>query len=534
MGSQRVLFCATACVFVALAATAMAYTPADLYVHYPFDDASGTVWSDASPNNNDATSYRSLKFSELSPLDVSGVTAAGAFGNALTIGTSDIGGVNHEALVDVTTAANLPGTGDSFAVSFWLNTSAWNNYGMVASYNLNGLEWSVGNQSGNMLVWSKDGDAGVGAHVWTASMAGLAANTYAHFLVQYEGASGATNVYINGAASTDTGATNYFWGNESEGVVLGGRVLLPRDFTGLEARLDDFAILPGVLTPTQRTEIATLGVASASVVPLLHYALDETSGSALADSSPNGNTGTLLGLNSVTERPAAPRDVSKVTVPGVHGTAAMNSGDWGDYARLEGDPLEIESEMPSLGDELTISFWYKPAQYLGWDHLGIVASQQYNDLGFSVGLHNSGNGYMIFRSTTGAGTTGTKDTYGVDVSGLDPDEFHHFAITLDANALVTGFYVDGEHKAEGYNNGWNVSDLDSSGLFCRITGGLPSTRMYGYLDDYAVIAGQLSAAEVARVMDLGVAAAAIPEPATTALLLIGVLGGTMVFRRPRG
>ncbi|HBO44506.1 MAG TPA: hypothetical protein DD670_11345, partial [Planctomycetaceae bacterium] len=242
------------------ATTAQALTWADVYAYYPFDNTTGMVFSDAGPSNADATFHRPLRIEELPAIDVANVTTTGKIGNGLSIGNRPVpaeGGTNHNVLVDIPVTADLPASGDSFAVSYWLNVTSWTScYGMIAAYNGNGLNWNLGMHNATsargLLAWTSDADVGAGGNAqWTANLstAGLEVGTYNHFVVQFEGSLGVTACYVNGVSVVDAVDENLFWGNRKEGFVLGGRALDARNFTVPNSTpfLDDLAIIDGVV-----------------------------------------------------------------------------------------------------------------------------------------------------------------------------------------------------------------------------------------------------------------------------------------------
>jgi len=562
MRSRLVLVLSAICVAGA-PSVVEALSPSDVCVYYPFEDTSGAVFSDAGPHGVDATFFRAVKYGELPGVDVSSASVAGpaGFGSALGLGTRSVGGANHQVMVDIPASDSLPGAGDSFAVSFWASTSSWvNTYGLLASYNLNGLEWSLGlhNTYDALVAWTGDADPSGSSFAWQADCSTLPANTFAHFVVQFEGPSGITNVYVNGTPSADGGDGN-FWGNERTGFTLGARVLDARDYTvpGNDTRIDDFALISGLVDATDVANLMGAGAGHASFDSrrLAYYAMEETTGTALADSSGNANHGTLRGYNSPTMGLAA-RDVAPAARSGVFGGAVeLANGLVREHA--EAAPV---TDLPERGEAFTVCFWLKPDENLaglyGWDQPAVILSWS-NDLtpvstsgdtstpdglGFSIGTnHQEADGSMIVRRTSGNYTSSVdQDTYGVYLGEgaasnglkLDPTEFHHFAVTVDATGDITAMYVDGVYVASQISNGHGVTDENTAAVGCRIKNGAADTSFCGYLDDLAVLKGVLSEAQINQIMTRGVAAC-IPEPSATALLLGGLLAAMIVGRRVR-
>ncbi|HBO43423.1 MAG TPA: hypothetical protein DD670_05730, partial [Planctomycetaceae bacterium] len=286
------LLLATASLLIPALPNVRAATIDDVILHYKFDDVSGAAFADSGINGNHATLYRFLTYAELPAIDASHAMGGlgSPFDGALFVGTRNISDVSHELMIDVPASTALPGTGDNFAVSFWLRVANWStSWGIVGAYKLNGLDWVIGthNTAKGLMITSGDANAS-GDPVYSVDCvaAGLLDNEFAHFVVQFEGTAGITGVYVDGISKADSNTTAIpWWGNEDEGFVLGGRVLSARTFSGVDAVLDDFAIIPGVVNQTQVESMRTLGVAGSGVTTSMHYTLDEETGSTIGDSS---------------------------------------------------------------------------------------------------------------------------------------------------------------------------------------------------------------------------------------------------------
>jgi hypothetical protein len=515
--------------------SAWAYTPADLYCHYTFDETSGTQFGDSSDNAVAADFYRHVTYGELPAIDVSNTTAAGQYGNALGLGVRSVEGVDHQVLGAIPANTNLPGAGDSFAVSFWYSVDNWNAAAMmIASYNMNGLEWTLGGGgNGRMYAWS--GDAGeTGVSAWNPTWSGLQAGTYNHFVVQFNGAEGVADVWINGEQSTDDG-DNTFWGSEREGMTLGGRVLDARNYgvPDHSPYIDDFAIIDGVVDADDVSSMMTSGAAIMGTRRLAHYDLNETTGTQIADSSVNANHGAMVGYDPVSMGLAV-RDVSTASRAGVFGNSAEFASGWKEHARQQS-----VDQMPVKGEDFTVSLWMKPDEKLiegyGWDTYGVLYNWANDDMGFSVAWSNDHDGSIVVRRTDGD-YDNNSSTYGIYIGessglGLDPDEFHHIAVTVDEAGTITGVYIDGNYVSKKFGNGFGITDEETGVIGNRIkNGGLDALYLGAYVDDLAVIAGELTEAEIGRVMALGVANAAVPEPSTIVLTLSALLGMLMMRR----
>jgi len=521
--SRFVLFLASLAL-LATAAAAQQIPLSRVSSFYEFEETSGTVFADSGAHGVAAEYYRPLQFSELPPLDVSNVSSFGMVGNAVNLGTRYIGDADQQVMIRIPASAALPAADDSFAVSFWLNSGDFAAaYGLLASYNLNGLEWSIGlhNTSKGITAWSGGaGETGTATYVvdCSAGGVGLLGGSFAHFIVQFEGTAGITNVYVNGASAPDS-ADNNFWGNEREGFVIGGRVLDARPYNvcNKEPVMDDFAIINGVLDATDVANLYSFGAEGFGSRRLAHYTMDEVLGSQISDSSSNANHGTLVAYNPATMGLAV-RDLATASRPGVFGNSVeLANGVAPQHARLAS-----AEHLPTGGEDFTVCFWLKPDENLadlyGWDNNGVVASWSNGDLGFSVGIDTRWNGSLLVRRTTGDYTSpDNQDTYcislgpdytssGTTIPGLnlDPTVFHHFAVTVDTDGKITAIYVDGTYVASQYANGWGVSDETTAVLGCRIKNGAADSGICGYIDDLAIIRGVLSETQIAKAMATGV------------------------------
>jgi hypothetical protein len=528
---------------LAAATSAKGLTPADVYVYYPFEETSGTVFNDAGPNNVDATFYRPLRTPELPGVDASNVTTTGQFGGAIGLGTRTVSSVSNEVVGRLASGTALPVAGDSFAVSFWLKpTGSWGT-GVYAAYKMGSLEWTISYSSG-LLGWSSDAAVGSAGSHWGTAISSLSTSAYHHFVMQFSGTSGITALYVDKTSQTDNNTASYHWGNRKNGLCVGGRDLDAANHTAVDGVMDDFAIISGTVTSADVVDLYNNGAAASGLAGrrLVHYAMDETTGTTtLADSSGKGNNAALVGYAATTMY-LAPRDISIASEPGKFGKAIKFADGWEENAQMAS-----VTSLPNSGDAFTVAFWYKPdeqcanAEYhtnrSGWDNSGVIATWSANGIGFSIGQNTDDAGSIIVRTTDGGSTSNSKfytlrvgDT-GTGALSLSATDYHHFAVTVDSTRTVTGIYVDGVWYADaGINNGFGITNAGTGVLGARVTSNV-NTDCTGYLDDFAVFKGQLSTTDIQDIMARGVAAC-IPEPSAM-ILLLGVLLAGCAPRRGR-
>jgi len=167
------------------------------------------------------------------------------------------------------------------------------------------------------------------------------------------------------------------------------------------------------------------------------WKLDETTGTTAADSSGNGNDGTLINMGS-----------SKWTTGAVGGALRFDGNN--DYVSLP-----IGSIINSLTN-CTIAEW------VNWD--GGSSWQRIWDFGSSESVN------MFL--TVNNGDTGTP-RFAITISGwTDEDQvtapdvltggWHHIAVTIDADNSVHSLYIDGELVDENTSLRYTPSDLGST------------------------------------------------------------------------
>ncbi len=199
------------------------------------------------------------------------------------------------------------------------------------------------------------------------------------------------------------------------------------------------------------------------------YAFNEGTGTTTADASPSGNHGTLTGGVAWTTG---------------HAGAGLNFDGATGYVQLATDLNQ------NLGGTATVAFWIKTTQTgndVTWQAPGVT------------GVESVGDGNDIFYGWIDA--SGRIGVQAGDVAGaksnaaINDDQWHHVALTRDADSGTVEVYVD------GMLNGSAISDKGVKTTAFRSIGRVENTaatptHFKGALDDVQFFNRVLSASEI--------------------------------------
>ncbi len=192
-----------------------------------------------------------------------------------------------------------------------------------------------------------------------------------------------------------------------------------------------------------------------------HYTFDEGAGTTVADSSGNGNNGTVVG--------------DPLWVVGTINGAMQFSGD--DYVNCgNGDSLQIQ-------DAITVTCWVKIASFtVNWETI----------------LAKGDNSYRISRSSETGDSIhfGCNGPTGDNLNAsaiITTDTWRHVAVVFDG--AYKRIYIDGREDARAASTG--QIDISTDDLYIGENSGATGRQLAGLVDDVRIYNRALSAAEIA-------------------------------------
>jgi len=230
---------------------------------------------------------------------------------------------------------------------------------------------------------------------------------------------------------------------------------------------------------------------------VMHYNLDQLTGTTAPDASGNGNTGTLSGGVSFDTDSVAGQFDKALDFNGTSDYIAVSDG----------------GNLPSPGDSFTVAHWVKTT-----DGEGNHVNYNLNSLQFSIG--NTGVGGGTF--TVGIDSNVSSLDRAVYTDTVSNGSFNHIAVVFESDQVSAVYFNGNPQTATANDNHWLFNDAGNFSLMARRQ---PGTEfpVVGVLDDFAIFDTALSEQDVNDVMDLGVAGF-IPEPSSVCLMTLGLLG----------
>ena len=218
-----------------------------------------------------------------------------------------------------------------------------------------------------------------------------------------------------------------------------------------------------------------------------NWLFSEGSGKTVADSSGNGNTGTLVN--------------SPLWVSGLAGHNALEfSGSSAVTAGYVSVPNSATLADQGLGSNITICAWVKRSAASVGNYCSVVAKDVLNDglpyrRNYELIFDNVNHISFVYRNSTGT----SWEVYSSSAAYADTANWHFYSVTYTYGAASScTLYVDGVPVAGGWvaGNGSDAPASTSGGLVLIGTDGTGTASNGSIYDDISIYNGILSASQV--------------------------------------
>lgn len=375
-------------------------------------------------------------------------------GNGIIKGALDLNGTNQYA----TTTSIFASNHAAVSASAWFKADSWGNAnsGVILALH-NGTQDHF-----QIRLLNNSGQLGIRAYMHAGTNGGEANShnrinlgQWYHVVVTYDSAgTRIPRIFLNGVEVAAYDLTVASAGTHSyNGLTLrvGADGAINRFFDGL---IDDVRVYNRILSAANITELYAMG----PPVPIARWRLDETSGTAVADSAGYALNGTMQGtLNGGTD-----------SVAGQNGTA-LNFNGTSDYINI---PHNAVMNVPN---RLTVAAWVRSTAITGdnhrivskWGPSGNMFNLQYNAFDYGSDGQSRQAGFEVRVGTT---------NYLVDadnnVARMGDGQWHHLVGVYDGSTI--SIYTDGVLRNStavsgaltNYNTNINIGrDANNYGFF---------------------------------------------------------------------
>lgn len=265
---------------------------------------------------------------------------------------------------------------------------------------------------------------------------------------------------------------------------------------------------------TSTYAVFALTAATSQAALIHHWSMDEASGDTAADYAGSNNGAWQDPGNNLTW------DAGKIgNAAHLNGTAA---------GRIQNFDVGVLSSLAG-NSQISISMWVNPDS--GTGYYGLLASRSESNAGSWAVAWEGGNHFDFHTGGTGNQLD--------SAAGVTTGNWFHVLTTWNSDTGDRAHYINGDPAGTGLS----LADTFTGGTAFGGTGtweigsdNCCGDRDFdGLIDDVGIFDTALTAADAKRIFDAGnaglnVAEAAIPEPGSSALLL---LSGLLAFRRRR-
>lgn len=464
-------------ILVAAAIATVGHTNADLVGRWLFDEGGGTVYADSSVNANDAVITETSIWSTDTPTT--------GFANPASL---DLDGIGQ--FLDTP----YPGLAGDAArtVSFWIKTTTTGNHGIVAWGNstVNGAKWHVrlndnaANGPVGAVRTETQGDFTIGSTVINDGEWHHVASVYP----EGSGEVGTVIHYIDGvadAAGGNGGSTQAVNTSIVADPVTVGRRTQGATMGYFPGQLDDVRIYDRALSAA---EVAQLSGATPPTDGLvMHYPLDEGSGTLAEDLGSGDNDGTLN-----TPAPVTPTWSDDAPAHLSNSLLFANNNDL------------LKTDFEGIGGTASrsLTFWFKTTLItdngiIGWGNSTLGGLKWHARLNTSAA-----------DGPVGALRLEIQDGRTVATTPVNDGEWHHGAIVFEEDAdpdiADVVFYLDGEPDPVSLFTSVPINTVNSGGALAVTLGGrLQGAAVRGFngnLADIRIYDSGLTQAEVQDIM----------------------------------
>lgn len=361
------------------------------YVHYAFNEGSGTVANDATTHGRNGTLVGSL------------IWTSGKLGGALTFNGTN----SYVQTPPLATPAS------ELTISVWAKsaTPTWNTWGALIS---KGNSFFLGGNSGATSMRFEAFSGGVGQNRGYGNEAGFDITQWHHYLVTYSASGKRSNMYVDGVLKNSGGVPGNIDADAGP-FYIGKANVKGRYFKGSidDVRIYDYAM----------TDLEALTAYRGNSGLVLRYMLDESAGASKAwDASPNGRTGVLNGL-----------DTQLGWVPGkIRGALNFNASGY------------VASPSMASPSSITVACWAKSSSAT-WNSDNSLISKS-NSFVLSPVKGSQNVRFIIKIGGSPKTVTFTAPT------GFDITQWHHYTGTYGSDGTLS-IYVDGSLQSSASFSG---------------------------------------------------------------------------------